>query len=311
MKTDLSGKSVVDLYGKNGHRVHREAVCPDKLGRTDLLAAREKLATGGPEYWRSLQELAGDPEFLEQLHREFPKGASEWLSPVSRRGFLGLMSASLALAGMSGCIKQPLEEIVPYVVQPDNITPGLAKFYATAFTLGGYGIPLLVESNMGRPTKIEGNPQHPACYGGSDIFSQASLLDLYDPDRMQTMTFNGEASSWFGFVNAVRSRLRSDSSQRIRFLTQSVGSPTLASQLEALLRKYPNARWHQWEPINRDAVRGGAKLALGEDVETRYQFDQADVIVSVEADFLYPTFPGFHRYTRDWAKPKCYAYKKT
>lgn len=128
-----------------------------------MLAARDKLAESGPEYWRSLQELADDPEFQERLHREFPKGVSEWLSPVSRRSFLSLMGASLALAGMTGCIKQPLEEIVPYVVQPENVTPGIPKFYATAFTLSGYGIRLLVESNMGRPTKIEGDPQHAAC----------------------------------------------------------------------------------------------------------------------------------------------------
>src|SRR5579884_2280882 len=204
-----------DEKGRGRH----EAICPGKLDKADLLAARDKLRTSGPEYWRSLEELANTPEFLERLHREFPKGASEWLEPVSRRGFLSLMGASLALAGMTGCIKQPLEEIVPYVVQPENITPGEPKFYATAFTLGGYGIPLLVESNMGRPTKIEGNPQHPASLGGSDIFSQASLLDLYDPDRMQTVTFNGGTSSWFSFVNAIRSTLLNAPNQRIRFLT--------------------------------------------------------------------------------------------
>jgi MoCo/4Fe-4S cofactor protein with predicted Tat translocation signal len=278
-----------------------EAICPDKLNKAELLSARDKLAAGGPEYWRNLQELAGDPEFLRQLHREFPKGASEWLSPVSRRSFLSLMGASLALAGMTGCIKQPLEEIVPYVVQPEDITPGVPKFYATAFTLSGYAIPLLVESNMGRPTKIEGNPQHAACYGASDIFSQASLLDLYDPDRMQTVTYNGEASSWFAFVNAIRAVLLNQPDQRIRFVTQTVSSPTLANQLQGLLQKYPNARWHQWEPVSRDNVRAGAKLAFGEYVETQYRFDKADVILSIDANFLYPTFPGYHRYTRDWA----------
>ena len=278
-----------------------EAICPSKLEKAELLAARDKLSESGPEYWRSLQELAGDPEFQERLHREFPKGASEWLSPVSRRSFLSLMGASLALAGMTGCIKQPLEEIVPYVVQPTNVTPGIPKFYATAFTLSGYGIPLLVESNMGRPTKIEGNPQHAACYGGSDIFSQASLLDLYDPDRMQTVTFNGDASSWFDFVNAMRSVLVNDSGQRIRFLTQTVSSPSLGNQFQQLLRKYPNARWHQWEPVNRDQVRAGSQLAFGDSLETQYRFDKAQLILSVDADFLYPTFPGYHRYTRDWA----------
>jgi Fe-S-cluster-containing dehydrogenase component len=160
---------------------------------------------------------------------------------------------------------------------------------------------LLVESNMGRPTKIEGNPQHPASLGGSDIFSQASLLDLYDPDRLETVTFNGESSSWFSFVNAIRSSLLNVPRQRIRFLTQSVSSPTLARQLQAISSKYPNARWQQWEPINRDRVRQGAKLAFGEYVETQYRLEKADLILSVDADFLYPIFPGFHRYTREWA----------
>jgi Fe-S-cluster-containing dehydrogenase component len=154
---------------------------------------------------------------------------------------------------------------------------------------------------MGRPTKIEGNPQHPASLGGSDLFSQASILDLYDPDRSQAVTFRGEISSWFSFIGAIRASLWTQPGQQIRFLTQSVSSPTLASQIQALCSKYPNARWHQWEPVNRDMVRAGAKLAFGECVETQYRFANTEVILSVDADFLYPTFPGFHRYTRDWA----------
>jgi len=143
--------------GENG-RGRPESICPEKLGKAELLEGRDKLATDTPEYWRSLEELAGDPAFHERLHREFPKGASEWLEPISRRGFLRLMAASLALAGLTSCVKQPIEEIVPYVIQPDDIVPGKPKFYATAMTFAGYGIPLLVESHMGRPTKIEGNP---------------------------------------------------------------------------------------------------------------------------------------------------------
>ena len=287
------------MQENESHR--REAICPEKISKADLLLARDKIATDGPEYWRSLQELASDPQFLEQVHREFPKGASEWLAPFSRRDFLSLMAASLALAGMTGCIKQPAEEIIPYVVQPDAIVPGQPEFYATAMTFGGYGIPLLVESHMGRPTKIEGNPQHPASLGGSDLFSQASLLDLYDPDRAQSVTFNGEASSWFSFIGAIRASVLTRPQQQIRFLTQSVSSPTLAAQIQTLLTKYPNARWYQWEPVNRDMVRAGANAAFGEYVETQYRFAEAEVIVSIDADFLYPTFPGFHRYTRDWA----------
>jgi len=282
-------------------RVRRESVCPNKLNKADLLTARQKLATDGPMYWRSLEELAGDPEFKERLHREFPKGASEWLDPVSRRDFLSLMGASIALAGLTSCVKQPLEEIVPYVVQPDNIVPGKPKFYATAMTFSGYGIPLLVKSNMGHPTKIEGNPQHPASLGGSDLFSQASILDLYDPDRSQSVTFNGKIETWFSFVGAMRESVAAQPNQGIRFLTQSVSSPTLVSQLKALLTAFPNARWHVWEPVNRDLVRAGAQMAFDQPVETQYHFEKAETILSVDADFLYPTFPGFHRYTREWA----------
>jgi len=204
-----------------------EAICPSKRGKSELVILREQTANK-PEYWRSLQELAGDPEFQERLHREFPKGASEWLQPLSRRDFLSLMAASLALAGMAGCVKQPAEQIVPYVVQPENIVPGKAKFYATAMTLSGYGIPSLVESHMARPTKIEGNPQHPASLGASDIFSQASVLDLYDPDRSQSVTFKGQPQSWFAFLSKIRPAVLSQPDIRVRFLTQSVSSPTLA-----------------------------------------------------------------------------------
>src|SRR3954471_15998238 len=167
-----------------------EDVCPSKKGKLDLEAARARVAESqGPEYWRSLEELAGSPDFQEMLHREFPKGASEWLDAVSRRGFLKLMGASLAMAGMTACTKQPLEPIVPYVKQPEELVPGRPLFYASAFTMGAYAVPILVESYLGRPTKIEGNAQHPASLGGTDAFTQASLLDLYDPDRSQTTTY--------------------------------------------------------------------------------------------------------------------------
>src|SRR5438477_10144954 len=153
----------------------REAICPSKKSKLDLATARACIAqTKGPEYWRSLEELAGSAEFREMMHREFPKGASEWLDGVSRRGFLKLMGASMALAGMTACTKQPLEPIVPYVKQPEELIPGRPLFYATAMQLGGYATPLLVESHMGRPTKLQGNAEHHVSLGGTDIFSQAS-----------------------------------------------------------------------------------------------------------------------------------------
>src|SRR5712664_3024984 len=184
----------------------REDVCPSKkLNRADV--ERQLTETKGPEYWRSLEELAGSPEFQEMLHREFPKGASEWLDSVSRRGFLQLMGASLAMAGMTGCTKQPLEPIVPYVKQPEEMVPGRPLFFATAFTLGGYASPILVESHLYRPTKVEGNDRHPASLGGTDIFSQASILGMYDPDRSQSVTSMGDQRTWGDLVNALRAPL--------------------------------------------------------------------------------------------------------
>jgi MoCo/4Fe-4S cofactor protein with predicted Tat translocation signal len=297
----------------------REDICPSK--KQELVQLAERRASSpvglsratveaqlqnatGPEYWRSLEELAGTPEFQEMLHREFPKGASEWVDSVSRRGFLQLMGASLALAGMTGCTKLPLEPIVPYVRQPEEVIPGRPRFYATAVTLSGYASPVLVESHLGRPTKIEGNDKHPASLGGTDIFTQAAILGMYDPDRSQTITYLGDVNSWSSFASALKGPLNAQKNiggAGIRILTQTISSPTLADQLRAFLKIYPQAKWHVYEPVNRDNVLEGAKLAFGQPVETRYDFSKADVIVSLDADFLYAGFPGNTRYIRDFA----------
>jgi molybdopterin-containing oxidoreductase family iron-sulfur binding subunit len=280
-------------------------VCPSKRKQLDLATVKEQLEeTTGPEYWRSLEELAGSEEFQEMMHREFPKGASEWLDDFSRRGFLKTMGASLALAGLTGCTRMPITEIVPYVRQPENVVPGRPMFYATAFTLGGYASPILVESHLFRPTKVEGNPQHPASLGGTDVYAQASVLDLYDPDRAQNVTYMGDVRSWNAFMEAARGPMsvqKSMAGSGVRILTQTVTSPTLAGQIRDYLAAYPQAKWHVYEPIHRDNVYEGAKLAFGEVVETRYDLSKADVIVSLDADFLYAGFPGSARYTRDFA----------
>jgi MoCo/4Fe-4S cofactor protein with predicted Tat translocation signal len=284
---------------------HREDVCPGKKDKLDLKTARAQIAeTKGPEYWRSLEELAGSPEFQEMMHREFPKGASEWLDAVSRRGFLKLMGASLAMAGMTACTKQPLEPIVPYVKQPEELIPGRPLFYATAFTLGGYASPILVESHLYRPTKIEGNEQHPASLGGTDVFAQASILEMYDPDRSQTIAYLGDVRTWGGFLEAMRGPLNAQKAVQgagIRILTKTVSSPALADQLRSALKLYPQAKWHVYEPVNRDNVLEGAKMAFGQPVETQYRLENADVIVSLDADFLYAGFPGSTRYIHDFA----------
>jgi MoCo/4Fe-4S cofactor protein with predicted Tat translocation signal len=282
-----------------------EQVCPSKNAKLDLATMRAQIEqTKGPEYWRSLEELAGSAECREMMRREFPKGASEWLDDVSRRGFLQLMGASLALAGMTGCTKLPLEPIVPYVRQPEQVIPGRPMFYASAFTLSGYATPILVESHLGRPTKIEGNPEHPVSQGGTDVFAQASLLGLYDPDRSQTITYLGDVRARSAFLEAIRGPLSVQKSLQgagIRILTQTVSSPTLADQLRGLLKIYPQAKWHVYEPINRDNVLAGAQMAFGQPVETQYRLENADVILSLDADFLYTAFPGFTRYARDFA----------
>ncbi len=284
----------------------REEVCPGKKDKLDLQAAREQIAgTKGPEFWRSLEELAGSQEFQEMMHREFPKGASEWLDSVSRRGFLKLMGASMALAGMTACTKQPMEPIVPYVTQPENVIPGRPMFYATAFTLSGYASPLLVESHLFRPTKIEGNDKHPVSLGGTDVYAQASILGMYDPDRSQHCIHLADEQTWSQFLFALRPVLDAQSANQgvgIRLLTRTVSSPALADQIKSWQQMYPKAKWHVYEPVNRDNAYGGAQMAFGEPVETQYHLENADVIVSLDADFLYAGFPGFIKYARDYAR---------
>jgi MoCo/4Fe-4S cofactor protein with predicted Tat translocation signal len=303
----MSREREIDLKRMDARNPKRrgEDVCPGKKDKLTPEMARSRIAqSNGPEYWRSLEELSGSEEFQEMLHREFPKGASEWVESVSRRGFLKLMGASLALAGMAGCTKQPLEPIVPYVKQPEEIVPGRPLFYATAMTLGGYASPLLVESHLGRPTKVEGNVQHPASLGGTDIFSQASILGLYDPDRSQTVTYLGDAYSWGSFLQAVRGPLNIQKGLQgagIRVLAPTTSSPTLAEQRRLFQSAFSAAKWHTYDPVNRDNVYAGAELAFGQKAETQYKLANADVIVSLDADFLSAGFPGFARYVRDFA----------
>ena len=255
----------------------------------DLGAVRSKLQQGGAQVWRSLDEVSETPEFKEYLHREFPTNASEWLDPVGRRSFLKLMSASMALAGVTACTVQPQELIVPYVRQPEEEIPGKPLFFATAITQGGVASGLLVESHEGRPTKIEGNPDHPASKGATDLFAQGSVLTLYDPDRSKTILQYGEIRPWNAAMAAIRGGLTAQSTSKgagLRILTETVASPTLAAQIQLVLAQYPGAKWIQWEPVNRDNARAGARTAFGQYVEPLYDLTKADVILSLDADFL-------------------------
>jgi MoCo/4Fe-4S cofactor protein with predicted Tat translocation signal len=278
----------------------------DDAPKTDpVAAARARLqAASGPEYWRSLDELADTPEFQELLHREFPQGASELTDPVSRRTFAKLMGASLALAGVTACTRQPAEKIVPYVRQPEEIIPGKPLYFATAMPMAGYATPLLVESHEGRPTKVEGNPDHPLNRGSADVFAQASILGLYDPDRSQTLTYRGEIRPWGSFLSAIKASVeakRAVGGDGIRILTGSVTSPTFASQMQQLLAEFPAMKWHQWEPAGRDQAREGARLAFGEHVDAHYRLDKAQVILALDSDLL-ACGPASLRLAREFAE---------
>ena len=273
----------------------------------------------GKKYWRSLEELADTPQFREFVAREFPQQAEEWNDPIERRTFIKLMGASLALAGLSGCVFQPPEKIVPNVNQPEEHVPGKSLFYATAAPVFGAAIPVLVRSNEGRPTKIEGNPEHPnnrpaevnsenpvwnpRGSSATDIFTQASILDLYDPDRSQTLTYREDIRTWTAFVGEMRTALdeqRANQGRGIRFLTESIVSPSLGAQMKELLTALPQAKWYQWQPANNDNANAGAKMTFGQPVNTTYRFDAAQRILSLDCDFLSPTFPGYVRYSREF-----------
>ncbi|MGI8654915.1 MAG: TAT-variant-translocated molybdopterin oxidoreductase [Pyrinomonadaceae bacterium] len=257
----------------------------------------------GRAYWRSLEELCADENFAELLRREYPRQAALMDDALDRRNFLKLMAASLALAGATACgVHQAPEKIVPYVRQPEEIILGKSLYYATAMPLSGYATGLLVESHEGRPTKIEGNPDHPASLGATDHFAQASVLTLYDPERSQTVMRGGDISSWESFLADFRKALanqRARGGAGFRLLTETITSPTLADQLQTLLKDFPNAVWHQYEPAARDNVREGARLAFGEYVETIYRFDKANVVLALDADFL-SSGAGSLRYARDF-----------
>src|SRR5215472_1427094 len=269
---------------------HDSEEATEREHRLDLVAVREKLrGKAGKQYWRTLEELAEDPHFEELLHREFPLHASEWDDAVDRRSFFKLMGASLAFAGMAGCGLPDIDHIVPYVKQPDGLLLGKPQFYATAMPLPGEGVGVLVESHEGRPTKIEGNPDHPSSLGATSAQVQASILGLYDPDRSQTVQHTGEIRAWSAFLDAAQAlatNAKATEGAGFRILSGAITSPTLTWQIQNLLKQYPQAKWYQWEPAGADGTNEGAKLALGRAVNTVYQVGKANVIVSLDSDFL-------------------------
>jgi molybdopterin-containing oxidoreductase family iron-sulfur binding subunit len=263
-----------------------------------LEQVREKLKNvRGKKYWRSVDELADTPEFQAAVEKEFPSSPHAWGDEVSRRGFLKFMGASAALAGLAGCTKQPDEPIYPYVKAPEDLILGKPNYFATAFPFVTGAVPLLVKTDQYRPIKIDGNPEHPYNQGSSDPFTQAALLDLYDPDRSQHVTYRGENREWAEFAVEFRNKVISTKDGTgIYFLSDTITSPTLARQWREVQAKFPKAKLVQYDP----AIAG---TALASGLNVQYDLAEADVIVSLDADFLSGTsYPGFHKLVRQYAE---------
>ncbi len=249
--------------------------------------------TSGSAYWRSLDDLADTPEFRAFVQQEFPSyDPDEVLAGPSRRQFLKIMGASFALAGlaaMPGCRRWPREEIVPYANRPEYSVPGDKEFFATTMELGGVAKPLLVTCVDGRPVKVEGNPDHPASGGTADLYAQASILDLYDPHRPRKVMHDGKSSSWAAFDQwwgDHAKELAASEGKGLVVLSELTSSPTVARLQAKLLKQYPQAQWVTHEPVNRNHEIDGTKLAFGKSVRPVYDLSKADVIVSLDSDFL-------------------------
>ena len=225
------------------------------------------------------------------------------LSESSRRRFLSLMAGSMALAGLTGCTRQPVEPIMPYIEQPENVVPGKPKYYATAVPVNGVAEGVIVESHLGRPTKVEGNPDHPASLGATSVLSQACLMDLYDADRFKEITSLGLPREWEAFesewTKAVAT-LSPGNGTGFRILSETVTSPTIGAQIQAVLHKFPGAKWHQYDPAGPHAARKAAQMAFGRPVNTYYNFADADVVLALDSDFL-ACGNGSTRYAHDFA----------
>jgi molybdopterin-containing oxidoreductase family iron-sulfur binding subunit len=245
----------------------------------------------GRRYWRSLDELADTPEFKEWLHREFPQGASE-LDGQNRRHFLKIMAASFAFAGVAtlgaGC-RRPVEKLEPFGQQPENYVYGEPQFYATAMPTRTGAIPLVVKSYEGRPIKIEGNALYPGGNGGTDRYAQASILDLYDPDRAKCFTHDGKTVSRdeaLKFLDDLSKKFTANSGEGLAFLAESSTSPSRARLQKIIAQKFPQSKWFTYDAIDSGIHQRAATQAFGQPVKPVFNFDKAKVILSLDCDFL-------------------------
>jgi Fe-S-cluster-containing dehydrogenase component len=234
--------------------------------------------------WRTLEER----DAAAPVAREFGPGADVAPEGLGRRSFLQLLGASAALGGLAAC-QPPREKLVPYVRPPASVTPSVPNAYATATSDHGHAIGLVVTSWEGRPTKIEGNPKHPASLGGTDAIRQALVLDLYDPNRLSGFRHERRDLSWNGALADLALIARAhdkDQGARLRFLVEPTSSPTLADLRERILKRFPRARFDAWSAFGDDQAREGARIAFGKPADATYRVGDADVILALESDFL-------------------------
>ena len=291
-RNDSTDGNIIDFTNSGTPRTHESGMSRvNEQDRTINLPVIDA-ATGGNDqtYWRSKDQLAGTSTYRDIVEHEFQEGADAPPTGVDRRNFMKVMGASFALAGVSACVRQPEEKIIPYVKQPEEVVPGKPLFFATATTFGGLATGVIVESHEGRPTRVEGNERHPASLGGADVFMQAEILQMYDPDRSQTVLRNGEISSWEAAATILGQKLaEAGDGTGVRLLTGAISSPTMIRQINDFLTKYPGARWHTYEPT---------PVAIGPTIPN-YDLSKADVIVALDCDLL-TTEPGSLKFAREF-----------
>jgi len=275
------------------------------MSETPLGAGETPALLSGPRYWRSLDELADTSEFRQWVENEFPAGAPELIDPVNRRHFMKIMSASFLLAGfgLTGC-RRPVSNILPFSKQPEGYLHGVPQYYATAMPSRGGAIPLVVKSNDGRPTKVEGNALHPENNGSTDRFAQASVLDLYDPDRAMHFKQAGKVVTQpvaLDFLSGLAKELAGKSGEGLCFLLERSAAPSRARVQKLVSERFPKARWFVYEPVDFDIHREAATLAFGQPVKPSYRLAEAKRIVALDCDFL-GAEEDLQRLIRDFAK---------
>jgi molybdopterin-containing oxidoreductase family iron-sulfur binding subunit len=276
------------------HHDHEHPHEHDAVGAALDHAAQAGVATEGGygrTYWRSLEERLGLPEYLESVKPEFPEGADLPPTGVARREFMQLIGASLALAGATACTTRPSDErLVPFTKTPPELVPGNALHYASGMTFGGHTSGLLITAREGRPIKIEGNPEHPINRGAAGPFEQAFLISLYEPNRARVLRQRMSPRSLRTLAEDVSALVNkaapADGGARIRFLTEPINSPMMGHLRSRILQKLPNARFHSYAPVTQDASAEGARALFGAPHTALYDFSQADIILSLDADFL-------------------------